>query len=59
MASNAFGITHVPSMFVVEPDMRISWVSNGFVRVDMESCGTIAGLPVLRESDNVPAAKPG
>jgi peroxiredoxin len=59
VASNAFGITHVPSMFVVQPDMRISWVSNGFVRVDMGSLGEIAGRPVLRESDNVPAAKPG
>ncbi len=59
VASNAFGITNVPSMFVVEPDMRISWVSNGFVRVNMESLGGIAGLPVLRKSDNVPAAKPG
>jgi peroxiredoxin len=59
VASNAFGITHVPSMFVVQPAMRISWVSNGFVRVDMGSLGEIAGRPVLRESDNVPAAKPG
>ncbi len=59
LASNAFGITHVPSMFVVEPGMRISWAATGFVRVDMESLGEIAGLPVLRESDDVPAAKPG
>ena len=58
-ASNAFGITHVPSMFVVEPDMRISWVSVGFMKFDLESLGEIAGLPVIYDSDDVPAAKPG
>ncbi len=59
VASNAFGVTHVPSMFVVEPDMRISWAATGFVRLDMESLGEIAGLPVLDESDDLPATKPG
>ncbi len=59
LASNAFGVTHVPSMFIVEPDLRISWAATGFFRVDMESLGEIAGLPVLRESDDLPAAKPG
>lgn len=58
-ASNAFGITHVPSMFVVEPGMKITWASVGFMRVDLESLEELAGMPVLKESDNVPAAKPG
>lgn len=58
-ASNAFGITQVPSMFVVEPGMKINWASSGFVRVDLEGLEELAGMAVLTGADNVPAAKPG
>lgn len=58
-ASNAFGITHVPTMFAVDAKMKINWVSSGFVRVDLEGLEELAGMPVLTAADNVPAAKPG
>ena len=35
-ASNAYGLTHVPSLFLVEPDGRIALTSVGFVKVDLE-----------------------
>ena len=34
-ASNAYGITHVPSLFVVEVDGGISWALNGFHRTEL------------------------
>jgi peroxiredoxin len=58
-ASNAFGITHVPSMFLIGPDLQVRWASFGFVKADLEELGQIAGSSVIRETDNVPAAKPG
>lgn len=58
-ASNAFGITHVPTMFVVDAGMKINWASSGFVRVDLEALEELAGMAVLTGADNVPAAKPG
>jgi peroxiredoxin len=35
-ASNAYGLTHVPSLFLVEPDGRIALTSVGFAKVDLE-----------------------
>ena len=33
--SNAFGITHVPSLFLIEPDGTISSMTEGFVKKDL------------------------
>jgi peroxiredoxin len=57
--SNAFGITHVPTLFLVEPDGTISQVSEGFVKADLESIGARAGLPLFRHDESVPAWKAG
>ena len=48
--SNAFGITHVPSLFMVEPDGVISLVSEGFVKSELESIGERAGVPPFRQN---------
>jgi peroxiredoxin len=58
-ASNAFGITHVPSLFLMEPDATISLTSEGFVKTDLEAIGTRAGLPVFGTEESVPAWKAG
>jgi peroxiredoxin len=58
-ASNSFGITHVPSMFVIDPDLTVRWTSFGFMKVDIESLEAITGAAILTEADNVPVAKPG
>ncbi|MBI4889868.1 MAG: TlpA family protein disulfide reductase, partial [Acidobacteria bacterium] len=34
--SNGFAITHVPSLFLVEPGGRISWSGVGFVKTEFE-----------------------
>jgi peroxiredoxin len=57
--SNAFGITNVPSLFLVEPDGVISFTSVGFVKTDMESIGERAGLPPFHQDETVPAWKAG
>jgi peroxiredoxin len=58
-ASNAFSISSVPSMFLVEPDGAISRVIEGWNKIDMESLGALAGMALFRPEDNVPAWKAG
>ena len=58
-ASNAYGISSVPSMFLVEPDGAISRVIEGWNRMDMEALGEAAGMALFRPEDNVPAWKAG
>jgi peroxiredoxin len=58
-ASNAYGISSVPTMFLVEPDGAISMVIEGWNRKDMEALGEAAGLTLFRPEDNVPAWKAG
>lgn len=58
-ASNAFAITHVPSMFLIGADGVIEWDSIGFYRIDLEQLGRRFGAAVFRDGDNVPAMKAG
>jgi len=58
-ASNAYGIAHVPSVFLVEPDGVISWTMEGFDKKALESLGTRAGVVTFTERDQVPAFKAG
>jgi peroxiredoxin len=58
-ASNAYGISSVPTMFLVEPDGAISRVIEGWNRKDMEVLGEAAGVTLFRPEDNVPAWKAG
>ena len=58
-ASNAYSISSVPSMFLVEPDGAISRVIEGWNKMDMESLGALAGVSLFRPEDNVPAWKAG
>jgi peroxiredoxin len=57
--SNAFGVSHVPSLFLVEPDGRISLTSEGFVKRDLESIGVRAGAAPFGPDDHVPEWKAG
>jgi peroxiredoxin len=57
--SNAFGITHVPTIFLIEPDGHISAVVEGFRKAELESIGLRSGIITFRESENVPAWKAG
>ena len=53
-ASNAFGISYVPTLFLVETDSTISLVSEGFVKSDLEAIG----VP-FRADEAVPVWKAG
>mgnify|MGYP000873572177 CR=1 FL=1 len=57
--SNAYGITHVPAMFLIEPDRRISWTWTGFHKRELESLAQRAGKPIFRPDDRVPESKYG
>jgi len=58
-ASNAFGIAHVPSIFLVEQDGVISMAVEGFVKRELESIASRAGVPVFRPEEHVPEWKAG
>ena len=57
--SKAFQITHVPSIFVVEPDRRILMSAHGFNRAAMEELGKLAGQSPFRPGEEIPEVRPG
>jgi peroxiredoxin len=57
--SNALGIDHVPSLFLVEQDGTISLASSGFSKTQLEQLGARAGVQVFRQGENVPEWKAG
>ena len=57
--SNSFALSHVPSLFLVEADRRISRSVTGFSRQDLEEIGNRFGAVPFREGDRVPQFKPG
>ena len=58
-ASNAFGITNVPSLFLVEQDRRIAWDLVGFHRQQLEVLAGRSGQPIFYAGDMVPELKAG
>jgi peroxiredoxin len=58
-ASNAYGITSVPSLFLVEKDGGIAQAFSGFSKRDLEAVGERAGVKPFRPEDNVPDWKAG
>jgi len=57
--SNAYGISSVPTIFVLERDGTLSRVIEGWQKSEMERLGALAGVAVFRAGDNVPAWKAG
>jgi peroxiredoxin len=59
-SSNSYGITNVPSLFLIEPDGTIAVASSGFSRQDLQSvaarCG---GAEVFGAGEAVPDFRPG
>ena len=58
-ASNAYGLTNVPSLFLVEPSGKISWSLIGFHKKDVEALGVKLGVNPFRPGENVPEMKGG
>jgi peroxiredoxin len=58
-ASNAYGITSVPSLFLVERDGAIARAFYGFSKRDFEEIGARVGVLPFAPGDHVPEWKAG
>lgn len=57
--SNAFGISSVPTLFLVEPDGTIAHVAEGWRKSEIQLLGARAGVDPFRDGESVPEAKAG
>jgi peroxiredoxin len=57
--SNAYRITNVPSLFLIERDGEISLSVTGFDRAEMEKLGVRFGVRLFTSADRVPVFQPG
>ena len=58
-ASSAFGISSVPSIFVLEQDGIISKAFAGFSKRDIQALGDRIGVQPFKPDDKVPEFRPG
>src|SRR5579859_1514196 len=65
-ASNAYGLTNVPTIFLIEPDGTVKISCMGFDKKDLESMAAylaerkkIPRAALFRADESVPAEKPG
>jgi peroxiredoxin len=58
-ASNAYGLSIVPSIFLVEPDGRISQAMMGFDKKGLEHLGQRLGKAPFKPTEYAPEFKPG
>lgn len=57
--SNAFGISSVPTMFLIERDGTVSRVVEGWQKAEIETLGELAGVQAIGAADRVPQWKAG
>ena len=57
--SNSYGISSVPSLFLIETDGSVSKTFSGFSKRDLEALGERAGMELFHPDDKVPDYKPG
>ena len=65
-ASNAYGLTNVPTIFLIDTDGSVKVSSMGFAKADLEAIADtladrrkVARAPIFLPSESVPAYKPG
>lgn len=65
-ASNQYGLTNVPSIFLISPDSKVLVSSVGFTKTDMENLAAAAARatgkpqsPLFKPGEVVPDHKPG
>lgn len=65
-ASNAYGLTSVPTVFLIDTDGTVRVSTMGFVKDDLERIAAelaerrrIAPAPLFRANESVPANRPG
>lgn len=66
LASNAYGLSMVPTIFLIEPDGKVKVSCMGFGKADLEQIAAelstrrkIAAAPFFRANEVIPATKPG
>jgi peroxiredoxin len=66
IVSNAYGLTMVPTILLVDTDGSVLVSSMGFVKADIETIAErlaertkLAKAPIFKPSDSVPASRPG
>jgi len=57
--SNAFGVSTVPTVFLVDAGGVVAYTSEGFVKRDLAELGRRAGVEVFRQDESVPEWKAG
>ena len=57
--SNAFGISQVPTSFLIEKDGTVGWVLDGFSKSEFEALGRRAGATPFQPGEYVPEWKAG
>jgi peroxiredoxin len=65
-ASNDYGITNVPTLFLISPEGKIQQTSVGFVKTDLEKLAAEAvrttgqpSVPLFKPGEVIPESKPG
>ena len=58
-ASNAYGISSVPSLFLIDADGKIGRSSEGWSRREMEWLGARTSVQIIRPGEKVPDWKAG
>jgi peroxiredoxin len=58
-ASNLYRLQNVPTLYLIEPDGRISLAVSGFSKARLEQLGERFGGSPFRTGENVPALRPG
>lgn len=57
--SNAFGISSVPTLFLIETDSSVARVIEGWSKAEIERLGAMAGVKPFLPTDSVPEWKAG
>ncbi len=64
--SNAYGLTNVPTIFLIEPDGAVKVSCTGFVKADLETIAKelaarrkVTPAVLFKTDENVPAFQPG
>jgi peroxiredoxin len=57
--SNLYRIANVPTLYLIEPDHRISLAVAGFSKQHFETLAQRFGTTVFRPAEQVPALRPG
>jgi len=57
--SNRYALTHVPAVFLIGPDLKITAAFHGFSRKDLEEIGHRFQFAPFAADEQIPAFRPG